>query len=162
MLTISAEEENLCEPKITREHRRLVLCIDDDRAITSSLLMFLASKRFEVERAQTTRQALKKIFKRRQPDLIITDLELLGGSGIDIVQQVKSSEATCRIPILVVTGSDNDAWLHELEALGVSRVFRKPCSFRAVAAEVQSHFPAIDKTDATKTSNEKPTLTVVG
>lgn len=41
--------------------------------------------------------------RERQPDLILTDMELPGMCGFDIIRRIKSDPVTAAIPVVVVT-----------------------------------------------------------
>jgi chemotaxis family two-component system response regulator Rcp1 len=61
-----------------------------------------------------------------RPDLIILDLNLPRHDGIEILQTVRSNEATARIPVVVLTSSDSPRDRLTANELGATRYVRKP------------------------------------
>jgi DNA-binding NtrC family response regulator len=83
----------------------MILVIDDDIAVRTSLLLLLKSEKYEVAGAETPAEALKAI-KSQTPQLIILDLNFSistsGEEGMVLLGQIKKLEPT--IPIILITG----------------------------------------------------------
>jgi DNA-binding NtrC family response regulator len=83
----------------------MILVIDDDIAVRTSLLLLLKSKKYEVTGAETPAEALK-IIKSNTPQLIILDLNFSistsGEEGMALLTEVKKLEPT--IPVILITG----------------------------------------------------------
>jgi len=74
------------------------------------------------------------------PDLITVDLTLNGVSGIDVITKLRGSKQTCDIPILVVTGDENQVEKEHALSLGVIKIFKKPFELGEVGEFVNKHF----------------------
>lgn len=83
----------------------MILVIDDDIAVRTSLLLLLKSQKYEVTGAETPAEALK-IIKSNTPQLIILDLNFSistsGEEGMVLLAQIKKLEPT--IPVILITG----------------------------------------------------------
>lgn len=79
-----------------------VLVVDDDRNIVDALSRMLRAKGFAVQCAYDGAEALQAIEKRR-PDLMLLDLQMPVMDGYQVIQEVKSHDATKEIPIVVMT-----------------------------------------------------------
>ena len=83
----------------------MILVIDDDIAVRTSLLLLLKSEKYEVTGAETPAEALK-IIKSNTPQLIILDLNFSistsGEEGMVLLMQIKKLEPT--IPVILITG----------------------------------------------------------
>jgi DNA-binding NtrC family response regulator len=83
----------------------MILVIDDDIAVRTSLLLLLKSQKHEVTGAETPAEALK-IIKSNAPQLIILDLNFSistsGEEGMVLLAQIKKLEPN--IPIILITG----------------------------------------------------------
>jgi PAS domain S-box-containing protein len=55
---------------------------------------------------------------RSQPDAIILDINMPGGSGIDVLKRLKTSTKTKHIPVLVVSGSGGSEMKNLVKRLG--------------------------------------------
>lgn len=60
------------------------------------------------------------------PDLIILDLNLPRHDGIEILQKVRSTEATAQVPVVVLTSSDSPRDRLMATELGATKYVRKP------------------------------------
>jgi len=79
------------------------------------------------------------IAKKRQPDLIITDWDMPGTNGIELIKKLKSHKNTKAIPVIMATGimlSPNDLKI-ALEAGAIDFV-RKPVDIIELLARVRS------------------------
>jgi CheY-like chemotaxis protein len=79
----------------------LALVIDDSMLIRHTVCRFLESRGFKVEAASNGVAALEAL-KTIRPDLVITDLQMPQLSGYQLIDTLKSEEATASIPILVL------------------------------------------------------------
>ncbi|HEX2988962.1 MAG TPA: response regulator transcription factor [Chloroflexota bacterium] len=84
----------------------MILVVDDEQAILRSLRMNLTRHGFDVEVAETAREALD-IYARRHPDLILLDLGLPDMDGMEVIREVRARDAT-PIVILSVRGAEAD------------------------------------------------------
>lgn len=65
------------------------------------------------------------------PALMLLDLKLPGIGGLDVLRRVREREATKRMPVVILTTSDDE---HDILAgynLGVNSYIRKPVDFTA-------------------------------
>ncbi len=61
------------------------------------------------------------------PSLIILDLKLPGGNGLDVIKKLKLSVDTRYIPIIVLTGIKDDEYKRSVLNEGVKAYLEKPC-----------------------------------
>ena len=80
-----------------------ILVVDDDRDILKVLKANLELHDYEVDIADTWAKA-QEIISARQPDLIILDIMLPDGDGIEICQQMTKDFP--KIPIIMLTAKD--------------------------------------------------------
>ena len=66
-----------------------ILIIDDDKIILDSLCDFLSSEGFETDGAETFKAALARLEKSRY-NLVITDIHLPDGDGLEIIDIIKN------------------------------------------------------------------------
>ena len=63
------------------------------------------------------------------PKVVFLDLKLPKVSGIEVLRKLKSDERTRRIPIVVVTSSQEEQDIKECYSLGVNSYIQKPIEF---------------------------------
>jgi signal transduction histidine kinase/HPt (histidine-containing phosphotransfer) domain-containing protein len=76
--------------------------------------------------------------RSRKYDLILLDLNLPGLSGFEILQQLKASEGTRNIPVIVLTGWDNVADKVRCFEMGATDYVTKPFEMAEFRARVRA------------------------
>ncbi|MAT44524.1 MAG: two-component system response regulator [Anaerolineaceae bacterium] len=79
-----------------------IVYIEDDLEMIDLVKMILNNKGFEVIGAHGGRQGLE-VAVAEKPDLILLDLMMPDVDGWDVYHQLKSSEETNKIPVVVIT-----------------------------------------------------------
>jgi DNA-binding NtrC family response regulator len=110
-----------------------VLVVDDDTAVRSATSRFLKVIGLDAEPADSAEAALE-LLGERPYDLVVTDLQMLGLNGLDLVARVSELSPSTRC--ILVSGGLKAEDLVRAEALGVVRVLEKPFSFTALASAV--------------------------
>ena len=110
----------------------LILVVDDEPAIRESLGFALAREGFEVRAAGTLREAGAL---SAGADLIVLDLMLPDGSGLDFLRQLRTRSD---VPVIVLTSRDDEAdRIAGLEE-GADDYVLKPFSPREVAVRARA------------------------
>ncbi|MCX6218069.1 response regulator [Spirosoma sp.] len=65
------------------------------------------------------------------PKLVLLDINLIGLSGIDVIEQTRSFERTRFLPIVVFSTSDNPRDIQSAYQAGINAYVVKPGSYRA-------------------------------
>ena len=111
-----------------------ILLVDDDISSLCLLEGVLNRLRFTNTRKLTDPSRIIEEFESYAPDLIITDVEMPGMSGIELAEQLRNylPRETC-LPILVLTGSANPTIKRHALLAGVTDILFKPFD----SAEIQ-------------------------
>lgn len=103
-----------------------ILVIDDEIEHLNAICDVLQGGRYHVLRTSRPERALA-IAEESRPDLIVTDWDMPGVSGIELIRRLKEHEATRDIPVIMCTGkmtsSEN---LETALAAGAVDYVRKP------------------------------------
>ena len=86
-------------------------------------------------------QALEYLFREGEfagradvpPRLVLLDLKMPRVNGIEVLKAVKADERTRRIPVVVMTSSDEESDIAKTYDLGVNSYVVKPLDFNALA-----------------------------
>lgn len=65
------------------------------------------------------------------PALMLLDLKLPGMSGLDVLRRVRGTDGTRRLPVVILTTSDDERDIINGYNLGVNSYIRKPVDFGA-------------------------------
>jgi len=104
--------------------RQKVLLVDDTEAFLF-VLNFTLKDDYDVVAANNGEEGLK-LAKSILPDLIILDVMMPGLSGYEVLEALKSDEATKDIPIVMITGTEGEEDEAKGLALGALDYIRKP------------------------------------
>ena len=112
-----------------------ILVIEDDAGIRETLSDFLRSEGFRVDLARDGVEGLERIAAHR-PDLVLVDMFMPGMGGGQFMARLRGDEATCSLPVLLMTGSRPTG---EMVA-AADAVLRKPFELDDLLAAVR-RFP---------------------
>lgn len=82
-----------------------VLVADDEPAIRELLQTFLDLEGFSVKTAAGGDQVITLLQADRQPDVLIIDLKMRGGSGLEVINYVRNHPTHHDLPILIISGA---------------------------------------------------------
>jgi CheY-like chemotaxis protein len=99
-----------------------ILVIDDDPKALELYRRYLRADEYTLVGARSLQQA-SELLRDMQPDLVIMDVIMPGRDGWTLLRQLKSDQATARIPVLVCSVV---AQPELATALGAERVLNKP------------------------------------
>ena len=105
-----------------------ILLVEDnpgDADLIQEILMESGEKK-EITVAVDGFEALRCLRERARPDLILLDLNLPKKSGREVLEEIKSSEALQRIPVVVLTSSEADDDLSDVYRLHANCYLAKP------------------------------------
>ncbi|HVJ24587.1 MAG TPA: response regulator [Burkholderiales bacterium] len=77
-----------------------VLLIDDDPGVSEVIGLLLERENYRVERAGSVRSAIERL-QAAEFELVVTDLKLPDGTGLDVIGAVRSRRP--RLPIMMIT-----------------------------------------------------------
>ncbi len=114
-----------------------ILVVEDEEDIQELLRYNLEKESFRVVCAGTGEEALVAV-ARNLPDLILLDLMLPGIDGLGVCRELRASERTRDVPILMVTAKDDEADIVAGLELGADDYVTKPFSPRVLLARVRA------------------------
>lgn len=114
-----------------------VLIADDDRALVHMLGAQFRKRGWDVVQAFDGMQAIMYSTGDPQPDVVVLDLGLPGGSGFNVLQRLSRSAKTSNIPVVVITGRQDDEGKERALGMGAVELLHKPVEPEAVIDKVE-------------------------
>lgn len=110
-----------------------VLVVEDDREIRALMQSSLTVEGFEVRTAVSLSEA-SALLRHDPPDVVLLDLGLPDGDGVDLVREVRKQHA---VPILVVSARHQEAQKIRLLDEGADDYLTKPFSVAELLARIR-------------------------
>lgn len=124
-----------------------VLVIEDEPDIRKTLEYNLTREGFEVSGCGSIKEA-KKLIEIPNFSIILLDLMLPDGSGLDLCREVKSNSLTQDIPIIILTAKDDEVDKVVGFELGADDYVTKPFSVRELILRVKAILKRNTKTSS--------------
>ena len=109
-------------------HGQRLLIVEDDRDFRATLLQTLKKAGYSAEAAPGTVAAWSWL-QREKPDLILLDLVLPDGSGLELCRRIRSDRRLLQVPILMLTALDSEQQKVEGFLHGSDDYMVKPMQF---------------------------------
>jgi adenylate cyclase len=122
--------------ELVEKCQNLVCVVDDDEQVNKALCILLKSHHYEVLSFKSADDFLEWFRKDEGCDLIISDINMPGYCGYDLCREVRKKETGERIPIVLITGSENEKSAG-IEA-GADEFTKKPFESRELFAKIDS------------------------
>lgn len=115
-----------------------ILIADDESHIRLVVGQRLRSLGYTVVEACDGEEALE-LAREHKPDLVLTDLQMPGMSGIELCTRMKLLPETAQIPAILLTARGYLLSPEEMAATNVRELLAKPFSVRDVSEKIQKH-----------------------
>jgi two-component system chemotaxis response regulator CheY len=110
------------------------IIVDDDSFIRQVLRMILGELSIEVANESATFKAAKQAIADYSVDVVFLDIMLPDGSGLDLVQEVKSIQPECKV--LMISGSATKDKVQESVSQGADGFIVKPFNANVVVKNI--------------------------
>ncbi|MFV9615249.1 MAG: EAL domain-containing protein [Gammaproteobacteria bacterium] len=118
------------------EERPVVVLADDDPSIRLMVRHVLESEDFDIVEASDGLEAIKAV-EKHNPALILLDAVMPGIDGFTTCQQIKDN-GHADIPVMMITGLDDDASVERAYEVGAIDFITKPIKWAVLKHRVKS------------------------
>ena len=122
--------------------KKKILIIDDEPDVITYLRTFLKDQGFNVCCAKDVKSGLRMIPKEK-PDLICLDIMMPEKSGISFYDQVRKNKKFCHIPIIIISGLNEDAMDNVIGAMKNTGLPSRSYKFVGKPVDLQQLLSAI-------------------
>ncbi len=117
--------------------KKTVLVIDDKSQVRSILRFSLKDAGFNTILASNGREGLKFALSENPPDLIIIDIVMPDMPGLEVISQLRDSDLTKHVPIIILTGNARKNDILKGIELGASDYMLKPFKFADLHVKIR-------------------------
>jgi CheY-like chemotaxis protein len=103
-----------------------VLLVDDDVDTLEMYAVGLCAGGYRALTASTVDRALAEL-THEAPDVVVTDLQMSGESGWELIDSIRNDPATRATPVVILTGRMDPTIFIHAQQLGCAAVLIKPC-----------------------------------
>ncbi|MGA2964073.1 MAG: response regulator [Candidatus Korobacteraceae bacterium] len=114
---------------------RKVLVADDCLLQLRAMSSGLSKNGFKVSLASDALQAWMTTLRER-PDAVILDINMPGGTGLEVLKRLRLSAKTQTIPVIVVSGSEDPGVEQTVKSMGAAEFFHKPVNMDELCVAV--------------------------
>ena len=127
-----------------------ILFLEDNREFAKNTIDLLKMFFNEIFHATTIKGSLK-LYKKNRVDIIISDIKVTDGNGLDFIKSIR--ETNLDIPIVILSGHKDEDFLLKAIPLNITAYRIKPLSyndFMSLLKELSLKFDSISKVSITK------------
>lgn len=114
-----------------------VLLAEDDKVQSRILERHLAGRGYAVRTVFDAESAWAAV-EQNPPDVVLLDLQMPGGTGLGFLKRRSASSRYRAIPVIVITGMEDQLVLRMAEQQGVESIFQKPVDFLLLDVSLES------------------------
>lgn len=122
---------------MTEKMRRILIAEDDDEQRTALKLILKLSK-YVVSEARDGQEAIDNTCRER-PDLVLMDLSLPVRDGLEATRELRSQAEFQHLPIIFVTGYDQQETIDNIRACGGTDFISKPIEFDDLKKMIENY-----------------------
>lgn len=126
------------------EYMAVILLLEDEESVNRGISFTLTKEGYEVVSCSTVKEARKE-FRRRRPDMLICDLTLPDGNGLDFVKEVRSCSGAY---IICLTALDGEMDYVAGYGSGADDYVTKPFSLSVLTLKIGAYFDRSCKKEA--------------
>ena len=116
---------------------RCILVVDDSVVVRRTLSRKFRAASFEVREATNGREALVAL-NAGGITAVVTDLDMPGMTGIELLQEIKRQKHLKSIPVTVLTSRDDESMLAEVRQLHPTAILHKPVTDGTIKVIINS------------------------
>ena len=110
-----------------KNKKKTVLIVDDEKDLRDLLSFSLEIHGIQTHKASNGREAIE-IIKANPVDIVISDIRMPGGDGIELLREAKQKDA--KVPVILLMTGFSEVPLEDAFAAGAEAIFLKPIAIK--------------------------------
>ncbi len=120
-----------------------ILLVDDDASFRLFAGESLRDAGFEVEESGSGAEALRRLEQDPYPDLILLDAQMPGMDGFEVCERLQQYPAVADLPVLMVTGLDDEESINRAFEAGARGFTHKPVNMPILLHQIRFTLRAV-------------------
>ncbi|MBJ7538223.1 SpoIIE family protein phosphatase [Marinomonas transparens] len=120
-----------------------LLCVDSELVYREIVTLCAEKENVEVRTASTFQEAMS-IFTGWLPDLVVLDVVIQGGSGLDLVRALKALSGSRFVPMIFLTSHSSDATMNKCFKSGADDFIPKPFNEVLFNVRLKTHMRHVE------------------
>lgn len=116
-----------------------IIVADDDKMLSAMICGVLNEHGHITLPAYDSIQTMMYVMKQ-PPDLLILDIKMPGGTGLNVLKKIKSSTKTSFVPVIVISGVPDPELPAQVIENGAQRFLKKPIDPEVLLETVRDVF----------------------
>lgn len=118
------------------QQQKVILLVEDDDINRKLVRVVLAGKHYHIQEATNVAEALE-FLKNGTPDLLLLDIRLGDGSGLDVIRAVRADRTFDHVPAVAITAQAMKDDESRMLAAGFDGYLSKPVDTRRLPEIVE-------------------------
>lgn len=118
--------------------KKKILVVDDEEKVAKMAKLTLEDLGTYKVRVETTGEAALEAVNSFKPDLILLDMMIPGMNGLEICKRLKGKEKTASIPIIILSGNEEESYKVSSLDSGADDYIVKPVSLNELDARIRA------------------------
>jgi CheY-like chemotaxis protein len=128
----------------TPELQKVIMVVDDSQTVRNILALIVHRLGHQIVRTRSAIEALSTL-NELVPDLIFLDITLPGMDGLDVCKVIKGHKRVKQVPVIILSGSGQDADKAMARAGGAADYITKPFEPETIRKCVETYCGPSDR-----------------
>lgn len=124
--------------------KKTILVIDDEQPFRLAVMQTLRRHGYEAIGAADGVEGLWQALQRL-PDLVLTDVNMAGPTGYEVVKEIRFNPQTAAIPVIVMTGKPQNNSARDSMDLGADLFLEKPFPMETLILHIEGQLKRVGK-----------------
>ncbi|MBI4376090.1 MAG: response regulator [Elusimicrobia bacterium] len=121
---------------MSAKDQNAVLIVDDDEELRGLVAFSCRQMGFQAHTVESAEQA-REWLGRNKPSLVIIDIMMPGGNGLELCQWIRAQPGLETLPIIVNSGLKDDETVQDALELGAVDFLHKPFAMAALQEKIK-------------------------
>ena len=133
-----------------QSHAKKILYVDDSKVMHSFFNDSVEGAPYEIIEAYSGEEGLK-LYNTFLPDMVITDIEMPGMSGLELCREIKENNFENRfIPVLILSSKEEPLDIKTGFQYGADDYLTKPVKKSVLLEKIEEYFSVLERKSASK------------